>query len=174
MKTTIIYTLVMGILLIGSWACKNDKEITEEVKSAVIQVSENCDFKKDMLQSYKINNSKAIADISRYDTYYKDLKGSLPSTDSDHLIMGVSVAKEELYQLLCMMRSQPGDSLYIMNAIKNVDSAGVVTQVTDMIFVVEHNPELGAPITSAPNSFFDFTQPCPAACPTLPGIDFVQ
>lgn len=180
MKTKTMYAFTVCSLLICSLACKNDQEVSQNDKeipqqiAAVTPITSDCDFSQPMLVSYKIANTKALADIARYDAYYEDLKNSLPIEDTDHLIKGVSVATEELYQLVCAMRSQPGDSLYIMNAIKRVNTDSGFTTMTDVIFVVEHNPELGAPITSIPNSFYDFTQPCPAACPTLTGNNITE
>jgi len=176
MKTTIIYTLAIGILLTCSWACKNDKKIPQEVKSAVIHLSDSCDFENRKIKDYRISNPIAIADIARYEVYYEHLKETLSGTESDHLTLGVHVKVEELYELLCAVRAKPGGSLYVMNAIKNVDTDNGFVTEADMIFVVEHKSvsksEPGDTIVS--NVFYDFTQPCPAACPTLFDFDLVQ
>ena len=173
MKTKIIYAFTICSLLICSSACKNDKEISQEV-AAVTPLANDCDISLPMLKRFQIDSTKALEDIARYKADYMRLRRTLPPKDTVHLLEGVSVATEELYQLVCAMRSQPGDSLYIMNAIKVVDTDYGLTTITDMIFVVEHNPELGAPTNPVTNSFYDFTQPCPAACPTLTGNNIIQ
>ena len=63
-----------------------------------------------------------------------------------------------------------------MNAIKEVDTDNGFTTESDMIFVVEHKSVSKTVVgdTIVTNVFYDFTQPCPAACPTLSNNDIIQ
>jgi len=182
MKTKVLYPVSICLLLICFWACNNEKKMPQEVKSAVIHLTDSCGLNIDKMKSYKIPSDTAIGDIARYEIYYDQLKATLPDEESDHLILGVNVAIEELYQLLCTVRSEPKDSLFIMNAIKfDTTSKGKDTTITDMIFVLQKHwvpnglAELDEPTEpKSPLTFFDFTQPCPAACPSLYNLELDQ
>ncbi|MEM7085541.1 MAG: hypothetical protein AAF489_05120 [Bacteroidota bacterium] len=176
MKTKIIYLPILGVLLICLWACQNDRKTDHEVKSAIIHLSDGCSIENPRIKDYKIPNPEAIADIGRYHRFHKEVTGQLEGTESSQLILGVNIAIEELYQLVCAVRQKPRNSLYIMNAIKEVEVSGTIQLEADMIFVVEHKEvsktAVGDNIVT--NVFYDFTQPCPAACPILSDVVLVQ
>ena len=176
MKTKVFFPLAICLLLVCSWACNNKKEVAQEVKSAVVHLSDSCDFESKIIKQYRLENPIAIADIKRYEHYYKQLKDTLLTSQTDYLTLGVHVQVEELYELLCAVRSKPGGTLYVMNAIKEVDTDNGFTTESDMIFVVEHKSVSKTVVgdTIVTNVFYDFTQPCPAACPTLSNNDIIQ
>ncbi|WP_298900919.1 hypothetical protein [uncultured Psychroserpens sp.] len=169
MKTTIKLSIAIYILLFLCLGCKNDKQTVQNLaETTTSERTELCGFEG---TPFKKIAPVAIAELNRYNTFYDDLVKSLPASESEHLILGVEITKiQELFDVACAVKDNPGSSLYVMNAIKEVkDEDGNITPVTDMIFVVVP-PNSESP--QVKNHYYNFTQPCPAACPKITGIDY--
>ena len=169
MKTTIKLSIAICILLFCCLGCKNDTQIAQNLNETIdSETPKLCGFEG---IPFKKNAQLAIIELDRYKIYYDDLVKSLPAAESDPLILGVEITKiQELFDVACAVKDNPGSKLYVMNAIKDVeDENGKIVSVTDMIFVVVPPNSVSPDVE---NHYFNFTQPCPAACPIVPGIDY--
>ncbi|MEM7185904.1 MAG: hypothetical protein AAF466_04525 [Bacteroidota bacterium] len=164
MKTKIIWTFVCCLFLIGLWACNEGTHASNQTNESLMAQPDTCSLAGPLLTNYQIPDSVAVLGISSYIDYVEELKTGLQNNNDEFLIFGVEVQVEELYQLLCAVRQAKGSKLYIMDAIKVTDT----NEFADMIFVVEPPaPSTPSSPQLEPNYYFDFTQPCPAACPSL-------
>jgi len=96
--------------------------------------------------------------MDKYQAYISEVSTTLEKYDSlvypdpgKRLVYGAKVDRAELLEVL--LKSEPGDSLFIMMGIMDTDS-------TELIFAVECKAKENW-------KFFDFTQPCPTACPSF-------
>jgi len=170
MKKTIMYSFAICLLLTCSWACNNDKKVAQDLKSTTIsETIELCGLDGN---PQKKQASDAVIELNRYNNYYNSLMDSLPATASEHLTLGIEVTHiQELFEVVCAIKDDPTSTLYIMNAIKDVQQDGKMVPETDMIFVVvsTNSKSVSEP---QPNHYFDFTSPCPAACPNIAGVNY--
>jgi hypothetical protein len=175
MKTTIIYAFLVSVLFIGFTSCDNKKNVAQDLKSATTpDTTSICGLDNSPQQKL---SSEAITELTRYSDYYERLEDNEPASEFEHQILGIQVTEiQELFEVLCAIKDDSTKSLYIMNAIKDVENKdGEMVSETDMIFVVvptNSAPESVSETETEPlaNSYFDFTSPCPAACPTVEGI----
>jgi len=178
MKTTTIYAFAICLLLITSWACNNDKKVEQDLESTT--TSERASLCGLEGYPHGLPDTLAQKDLKRYDEYYNTLVDILPPAESKHLSLGAEVVNiQELFEIVCAIKDDPTSSLYVMNAIKEVknDDGKIISTETDMVFVVvptnTESESVSEPESEPlPNSYFDFTSPCPAACPTVEGITY--
>jgi hypothetical protein len=127
----------------------------------------NIDYNKDLCglhdyrsgDSLQIMNSKcAIEHIENYSAQLNTLKDSLsnPSIFHDLLIRGARLSLTELEHIHAVAQANQDSFVYIMMASDSTGSAS-------MIFAFENH------LNIHPDNFtfFNFTRPCPDACPTL-------
>ena len=147
-------------LLFFSLACTDDQSGQTNAPS-----SEEHGIDHDSLLGYQIDSTDAMSYIDAYDTYIDSVNATIkeckPEFNTDKkLIYGVSIDLNELVAVLHHAKlldpySVKKDSLYGMLAIMPGDSA-------ELVFVLE---------TKNSTKFFDFTMPCPNACPEFLKVD---
>ena len=165
MKSSHFSYLVVSLLLTGLWACTSTPENSGWKKSqmnafsASSECSEPVISKGDTL-TYRIKDSCATKFISQYQEFLGELKdtlntinsgGGFTSTADQQLVWGAKVDLRELREIL--IRSNMNDSLFIMQGIMSNNK-------TEMIFVLKSTDDNTV-------QYFDFTMPCPTACPTI-------
>jgi hypothetical protein len=174
MKTTFIYTFLVSILLISFSACNGDKTTKEDSKSGDTPIIDS----PASLERFRIDKIPAKVALVKYKAYADSAQANLKrmyperySNVRNKLNYGVKVDLKELRRLTATAEFVNADELYLMNAIRSSGdstSEGPVEDVNEIIFVLK-SAELDK--NGDPEwYYFDFTQPCPAACPKELGI----
>ena len=172
MKSTIIITSALFVILSFFLACDNDRvspqgpgdsEASRLIKTSVLQ---------DLI-SHEISDTVALECIGEYQDYI----GEVDSVVSRHhaafsdpgtkLVYGANVDRVTLFELL--NASTAGDSLYvmlgIMKSVSGVDSTGLIFAIESDGIRSKFESLDKRPRSSGGWHFFDFTRPCPDACP---------
>ena len=157
MNSKIIFRLSVFLLLICSWACQQETNPTPPLERPGPGLT-------DSLGSYQIDSADAVQYISDYQNYIDSVSDTLSNNyatqfpnPAEKLVYGARVDLMTLREILLNSdRLNPeNDTLYLMmGTMENeADSTG-------LIFCLN---------SGADDSwlFFDFTMPCPNACPTL-------
>lgn len=149
-------TFVTVLLLVSLWACDPSQSEPPSSGEGITPIAQPCDLTP--FSGYEIEKDTAIAAIEQYQGYIDSVAILLnrmpqryPDTD-DKLIHGVQVERGELLDIL---KACPKDSLYIMIGTK---SSGE----TEFFFAFESKSDK---VDVSSWHFYDFTQPCPTACP---------
>lgn len=172
MKTTIIYHFAICMLLISSWSCNNDKKVAQDLRLTLEQKIDSLALDS-LPKSFEIPKKEATACILKYVGYIDMVQKSISENDSikfpnssTKLNYGAQVRLVELREVL--RNANPADELWIMQAIMPDGN-------TELIFSLKSTSlKTTNEDTDGPWSFYDFTRPCPAACPELDDIDFLQ
>ncbi len=135
----------------GSASTNQLNDSAAKEKSIVPQISD-----PGGLPSHEIGNVSAKDYMSRYQAYIDGMNHTVSKNNATEypdagkkLIYGAKVDRLELFEIL--QDSDSGDDLYIMMGIMPTDS-------TEMIFALNSS-------SAQEWLYFDFTQPCPTACP---------
>ena len=151
------------LILISLWACNN------ETDSAAEKVS------WDDLSIHQIPAVVARPAINRYQEYVDTVttvlsagKDSIFQNPQKTLIYGAQVDREELRKVL--LRTDTTDTVYIMMGI--LDGVGrTAADSTELIFAAEVWDDK---LEAMSWKFFDFTLPCPTACPQFADFTFLK
>ena len=153
MKSKIQITLFL--LSITFYACNLEQPATVKEPQKILasfQDVENRDL------SHKIDSADAVNYINDYKLYIDGVNQTIVNTDnpsypdpSEKLVYGARVDLIELREIL--LNAKSGDQLYAMLGVMPTDS-------TAIIFTLES-------ASTNKVEFFDFTYPCPTACPTF-------
>jgi hypothetical protein len=163
MKFRIILNVAFFTMLIFLVACesKPKQEVTPDIKVNV--VAETCglhDYREGRLIK-RMNPVCAKALIDNYEVQIDSIKQqcSIPNIDS-LLIRGARVNLAELKRMIFVIdsiSSSNAKSVFIMLGAHNSEN----NEPAGIIFAFEH----GENNLPDPYSYFNFTQPCPNACP---------
>lgn len=178
MKTTIKNAVLL--ILVCSLASACNDNLNED---RISQLEEFCaeGQAKDQ-QCFRITESDALSSINLYLDNITNVQSSLDSsyapiqvTKENLLNYGAKVNVEELKRVLSYVENTGGDELYLINSVRPVRDENrrlLGHNASEPIFVLS----AAAIGNKSPGQnfyyYFDFMQPCPAACPDLPGIEF--
>ena len=155
MKSKIKILITLFLLSITFYACNLEQPDTVKESHKILasfQEGENRDL------SHKIDSAHAVNYINDYRSYINGVNQSILNADnasypdpSEKLVYGARVDLIELREIL--LNAKSGDQLYAMLGVMPSDS-------TEIIFTLES-------ASTNKVEFFDFTYPCPTACPTF-------
>ena len=159
MKSQTIFNFAFIIVFTSFLAC-NEAPIETEAKDKVKQKIEMlCSEDRHGTLTHEIDGVCAESSILAYDEYIEQVKLSLGAGNGAKLIRGSKINREDFYQVIDLLDSDSAAVPYIMLAFKE-DALGVYT---DLIFTIQ----TGNGASNEDYKYFDFTQPCPTACPNL-------
>ncbi|MDC8003612.1 hypothetical protein POV27_06085 [Aureisphaera galaxeae] len=149
MKSTIFYAVICCLFIVAFSSCNEDAKDDKNCPKST--------------KTYQIPDSTGINSINNYETYINAVKKDLVKHDTiptanvdERLIYGAKVELAELREILTMADCNT-DELYAMLAIMPNDSTEIVFALKSTT-VMDSDP-------ATPWLFFDFTHPCPTACP---------
>ena len=169
MKSRILINTIFFSVSLFLIACNSNDHSKILPHTNNVIVSDTCklhDIRED--QGKIIPEMTAIcaeAMINKYEEKTQNIKSDYPlNRDIDSLLIrGVAIHRHEMRRILHIVEKDSllySDSIYIMLAVHNSGYAG-------MIFTVEKTvPAPGY------NRYFNFTRPCPDACPDIPALIF--
>lgn len=171
MKTTIVYALLVSICFIGFSSCDSDKASKENSKVGdQVNLDEN----------YILEPEIAVPALAAYQTYIDAAQADLTNSDSlyytaqnvsERLTYGVKVELSELNRVELSQLILDADEFYLLNALRpNNEVLG--DTVTEIIFAIKPSKEKQKNTAIPEWVYFDFTSPCPAACPTITGVNY--
>jgi len=114
--------------------------------------------------NYRISNDCARCQLTNY-----GMNGQ-PFKLNGTAIQGFKIDHQELRQILDSLESD--DEVYAMLSVKKIkkkEDARQMNRVADLVFIVQPGKE--DPGMVEQTEYFDFTEPCPTACPDE---DFIQ
>ncbi len=173
---------IFAILLIfglGLWACQSEAPTSKKEASSTAIPSSSTNATPDnasnatpsttassgqvqqvsnrKVYSHAITEDKAQTSIAAYQTYVNSVNQNLVGENNgfsdapSKLVYGAKVDRYELREIL--LNSNVGDELFAMMAIMPNDS-------TEIVFALKNE-------TTNSWQYYDFTQPCPNACPNF-------
>jgi len=159
MNLKIIFRLSVFLFLICScsWACQEETDPPASPELPHLGLT-------DSLASYRIDSVDAIQYINNYQEYINSVNDTLSNNyaaqfpDSrKKLVYGARVDLQELRQVLfdANRSNLDNDTLYLM-----LGTMGNEADSTGLVFSLQSG-------TDGSWQFYDFTMPCPNACPNL-------
>lgn len=171
MKSQTIFNATLIVLLTFFWSCNGEPNTAATNNTIKKDIEMLCKEDRDGTITQQISKTCAKTSIDAYAKYIETLKISLPPIDSTYnearLIRGAKINRAELLRIAVLLKRDTSAVPFIMLALKE-DDLGVYT---DMILTIES--EDSTSIGDASYKYFDFTQPCPHACPDL-YLDYIE
>lgn len=169
MKTTIQYSLVICVLVVCCLACNNNKPAAENL-SKTTQIAAEINLDSIFYQDHAINNDSAHNELERYKDYIDQARIDLKKFDpvkyknvDSILRYGAYIERSELGEMLAL--SSSNDSVFVLTGMKyKQDKNQEYYLEQDIIYALKATSGINNTITWR---YFDFTQPCPAACPDI-------
>jgi hypothetical protein len=157
-KIHILISLILSSIIF--YACNTEQPATVNKSPKAMAISQKGEGGN---LSHKIDSAHAVNYINDYKSYIDGVNQTILNADnpsypdpSEKLVYGARVDLIELREIL--LHAKSGDQLYAMLAVMPTDS-------TEIIFTLES-------ASTNKVEFFDFTYPCPTACPTYLNINY--
>ncbi len=174
MKSNTIFSVGAFFLLICLWACQNSE--TTPVENGNKKGRFNPRSGLDNHLTYQIAGFRAKQYIEEYQEYINLVDSTITKEDEElgensvgKLIYGTKVDLKELKEILDSSDMEI-DELYLMLGIMDTDSTELIFSLAS----IDSTKIISGPDTTISMdttwTFFDFTMPCPTACPKFTSI----